>query len=175
MSEQEPNIEQKTKEQQKQIKRSRKFLSLYIIGLFSVALVLIILSYLTQVRANDLNSQLGEQITVAQGAQERVEQLQKTNTDQSNKIKELEAEVERLTPIEDENEILNALVTLQNAYYANDMANTALLLEQFEAKYLEELDENLKVIYDVIKTGFTEKIAQTEENSEQTTQDTSEE
>ena len=72
-------MDEKNKQPEGQSKQSdrlhnRKFLAFYIVALFCVVLVLIILSYLSQVHSKDqlsqLNQQLGEQTTVAQGAQE---------------------------------------------------------------------------------------------------------
>ncbi len=71
-------------------KHSKRFLVVYIIGLFSVALVLILLSYLTQVRANKqlatLQDQVTTQTTVAQGAQQQIQQLQTTLEEQQKKL-----------------------------------------------------------------------------------------
>lgn len=71
-------------------KHSKRFLVVYIIGLFSVALVLILLSYLTQVRANkqlaSLQDQVTTQTTFAQGAQQQIQQLQTTLEEQQKKL-----------------------------------------------------------------------------------------
>lgn len=62
-------------------KLSRTTLSFYIVGLFSVAIALILISYVAQSRADkqveNLSSQLTQQQTVAQGATQKVEDLQK--------------------------------------------------------------------------------------------------
>ena len=62
-------------------KLSRTTLTSYIVGLFSVAIALILISYVAQARADrqldSLTDQLSEQQTVAQGATQKVEDLQK--------------------------------------------------------------------------------------------------
>ena len=62
-------------------KLSRTTLTFYIIGLFTVALALILISYIAQARADrqldTLTNQLTEQQTVAQGATQKMEDLQK--------------------------------------------------------------------------------------------------
>lgn len=62
-------------------KLSRTTLTFYVVGLFSVALALILISYVAQTRADkqleSLNTQLSEQQTVAQGATQKMEDLQK--------------------------------------------------------------------------------------------------
>ena len=61
-------------------KLSRTTLTFYIVGLFSVAVALILISYVAQARADrqldSLNDQLTEQQTVAQGATQKMEDLQ---------------------------------------------------------------------------------------------------
>lgn len=78
--------------------KSKKFLAVYIIGLFSVALVLILLSYLTQVRANQQVDALGHQLTqqanVAEGAKANAEKLQKRVTEQEQELAALRGQLE---------------------------------------------------------------------------------
>ena len=73
--------ENKKPEQAKPEKKlSRTTLTFYIIGLFSVAIALILISYVAQARADrqldTLTNQLNEQQTVAQGATQKMEDLQ---------------------------------------------------------------------------------------------------
>ena len=62
-------------------KISRKTLTFYIIGLFSVAIALILISYIAQVRSDkqleNLSTKLNEQQTVAQDISQKMEDLQK--------------------------------------------------------------------------------------------------
>lgn len=73
--------EKKKPEQVKPEKKlSRTTLTFYIVGLFSVAIALILISYVAQARADrqldTLTNQLTEQQTVAQGATQKMEDLQ---------------------------------------------------------------------------------------------------
>lgn len=72
--------EKKKPEPKPEKKLSRTTLTFYIVGLFSVAIALILISYVAQARADrqldTLTDQLNEQQTVAQGATQKVEDLQ---------------------------------------------------------------------------------------------------
>ena len=65
-------------------KLSRTTLTFYIVGLFSVAIALILISYVAQSRADkqvkNLSSQLTQQQTVAQGATQKVEDYRSSTT-----------------------------------------------------------------------------------------------
>ena len=78
------------KPEQPEKKLSRTTLTFYIVGLFSVALALILISYVAQERADkqleSLNSQLSEQQTVAQGATQKMEDLQKQYDEQQQML-----------------------------------------------------------------------------------------
>lgn len=75
-------MEEKNKPEQAkpEKKLSRTTLTFYIVGLFSVAIALILISYVAQARADrqldTLASQLNEQQNVAQGATQKMEDLQ---------------------------------------------------------------------------------------------------
>lgn len=82
MDEQNKQTEQQPEQQPAcEKKLSRTTLTFYIVGLFSVAIALILISYVAQARADrqldTLTDQLTEQQTVAQGAAQKVEDLQK--------------------------------------------------------------------------------------------------
>lgn len=89
--------ENKKPEQAKPEKKlSRTTLTFYIVGLFSVAIALILISYVAQARADrqldTLTNQLNEQQTVAQGATQKMEDLQKQYDIQSaalDKVREV--------------------------------------------------------------------------------------
>lgn len=69
---------------------SKKYLIFYVIGLFCVALALILLSYVSQVRAdrrlNELSSQLTSQTSAVEGANARVQVLQQSVEEQRKLI-----------------------------------------------------------------------------------------
>ena len=81
-------------------KISKRYLAFYIIGLFSVALVLILLSYVTQLRADkqlaSLNSELAERDTTVQGVQQKLLVLHETVSSQDATIKEKEQQISEL-------------------------------------------------------------------------------
>lgn len=97
MDEQNNKPQEPEKEAQKQ--QAKHFMVFYVIALFSIALVLILLSYLTQVRADDkialANSKLQEQVSATQGIQAKMEVLQETNNEQAQRIAELEQTLEK--------------------------------------------------------------------------------
>ena len=82
-------------------------MAFYVVGLFSIALVLILLSYLTQTRADDqiahAETRLQEQVSATQGIQAKMEVLQEANNDQAQRIAALEQSLSRAM---DENEML---------------------------------------------------------------------
>lgn len=108
-------------------KHGKRFLAVYIIGLFSIALVLILLSYLTQVRAGeqleDMRSQVNQQAAVAQGATQQMQTLQSTVEEQQKVIKQQQEEQKALQEalqISEEEQIMPALELLQDRYIALD-------------------------------------------------------
>ena len=83
-----------TKNSPEQKKQASHFMAFYVVGLFSIALVLILLSYMTQVRADDqiasAESRLQEQVSATQGIQAKMEIMQETSNEQAQRIAELE-------------------------------------------------------------------------------------
>ncbi len=78
-------------------KLSRKTLTFYIVALFSVAIALIMISYVAQSRANEqvanLSTQLNEQQTVAQGVSKKMEDLQKRYDEQTTALDRMRDEL----------------------------------------------------------------------------------
>lgn len=77
--------------------KSKRYLAFYIIGLFSVALVIILLSYLTQLRADrelaNMNNALAQKDTTVQGVQEKMVALQDTVEEQAAQIEKLQQQL----------------------------------------------------------------------------------
>ena len=98
--EQKIDLEQVVSEDRNQQKNRRTFV-LYIIGLFFVALCLILLSYIMQQHANDqlaeLDSQLTEQTDAAKGAKARADQLQTQLDSMQEKLDEQGKQIDSLT------------------------------------------------------------------------------
>ncbi len=79
---------------------SKKFLVFYVIGLFCVALALILLSYVSQVRAdrrlNELSSQLTTQTSAVEGANARLQVLQHSVEEQGRVLGEQQKTLDAL-------------------------------------------------------------------------------
>ena len=71
--------------------KSRKVFVFYIVALFSVALVIILASYVVQAHQQQ---QLNEQITVAEGAKSRADKIQDQMESLQERINKLEKELE---------------------------------------------------------------------------------
>lgn len=108
-------------------KQSKRFLVIYIIGLFSVALVLILLSYLTQVRANkqleSYKNQVSEQTSVAQGAQQQMAALQSTLEEMQktlNRQNEAIQTIRKGLDVASDKKVEDAVQLLEDKYIALD-------------------------------------------------------
>ena len=93
---------------------SKKFLVFYVIGLFCVALALILLSYIAQVRSdrrlNELTNQLSTQTSAAEGANARVQVLQQSVEEQTKVLSQLMQQ----TGTENTDELLAAVEKLSD-------------------------------------------------------------
>ena len=117
-------------------KISKRYLAFYIIGLFCVALVLILLSYVTQLRADkqlaSLNSELAERDTTVQGVQQKLLVLQETVSSQDETIKAQEQQTSELrtmlnmTTDEDLKTVLQQRLDERDAYYHLAMLQKAI-------------------------------------------------
>lgn len=156
--------------------KSKKFLAFYIIGLFSVALVLIILSYLTQVRANMqmdvLGNQLNEQIHAASGAKEKAEQLQNLIDDQKKKLKDNEEKIAEMEKAQQDLQAkhdsqtqalkqkekaagaLDLLWQIEKDYRLKKYSAAREKIEQFEAYYKDVLTGKSLEEYTKIKNAL---------------------
>lgn len=109
---------------------SKKYLVFYVIGLFCVALALILLSYVSQVRADkrlsELSTQLDTQTSAVQGANARVEVLQQSVEEQTKLLNEQQA-------------ILDKLMKQTNTDNTDDMLAA-----------LEKLSDQKKVLYEML-------------------------
>ena len=138
------------KEVEQQKKHSRRFMVFYVIALFSIALVLILLSYLTQVRAGrqlvNLSNELNQQATVAQGAQQQMESLQTQVQEQKKQLDELNKQLDEvrslldadegddlaaaIEQLNDERAALELLAQAESELAVDNVENAARLLEQ---------------------------------------------
>ena len=96
---------------------SKKYLVFYVIGLFCVALALILLSYVSQVRADkrlsELSTQLDTQTSAVQGANARVEVLQQSVEEQTKLLNELD-KLMKQTNTDNTDDMLAALEKLSD-------------------------------------------------------------
>ena len=126
---------------------SKKFLVFYVIGLFCVALALILLSYIAQVRSdrrlNELTNQLSTQTSAAEVLQQSVEEqtkvlnqlMQQTGTENTD---ELLAAVEKLS---DQKKVLYEMTMAQQELSQNKNAEAKERIDGLVTNYtLERLN-----------------------------------
>lgn len=133
-------------------KLSRTTLTFYIVGLFSVAIALILISYVAQARADrqvdTLTDQLSEQQTVAQGATQKVEELQ-TQYDELTKVVEevrtvIGTEqaktdiVSAATNLAEEREVYASLAHINAQLLAGDYTEAQAEYDKLVSEYGEE-------------------------------------
>lgn len=94
-------MEEKKHDCEQENKRvSKRYLAFYIIALFSVALVIILLSYLTQLRADrelaNMNTALAQKDTTVQGTQEKMIALQDTLQQQAAELETMQKQLDEI-------------------------------------------------------------------------------
>lgn len=122
---------------------SKKFLVFYVIGLFCVALALILLSYISQVRAdrrlNELSSQLTTQTSAVEGANARLQVLQHSVEEQGRVLNEQQKTLDTLMKetktetVEDMLEAVERLNLQKTALYELTMAQQEMALGKVPA------------------------------------------
>ena len=141
MNEQKNNAPEQAKPEKK---LSRTTLTFYIVGLFSVAIALILISYVAQARADrqveNLSSQLNEQQTVAQGATQKVADLQQQFDLQSSALESVRSTlgteqaktdvVGATQNLRDREQMLEMLVAAEQAVIDDDIEQLNDLLRE---------------------------------------------
>ena len=158
-------------------KLSRTTLTFYIVGLFSVAIALILISYVAQSRADkqveNLSSQLTQQQTVAQGATQKVEDLQKQYDIQNTALDKLcktmdieQAANDVVGAIErrmEEREVYQYLAQIGVSLAAKQTADARKTCDEMLTKYSEErllgssedgFDENISKLFQSVKAAL---------------------
>ena len=142
MNEQKNNAPEQAKPEKK---LSRTTLTFYIVGLFSVAIALILISYVAQARADrqveNLSSQLNEQQTVAQGATQKVADLQQQFDLQSSALGTEQAKTDVVGAtqnLRDREQMLEMLVAAEQAVIDDDMEQLNYLLEGIRDAFSED-------------------------------------
>ena len=148
MNEQKNNAPEQAKPEKK---LSRTTLTFYIVGLFSVAIALILISYVAQARADrqveNLSSQLNEQQTVAQGATQKVADLQQQFDLQSSALESVRSTlgteqaktdvVGATQNLRERGQMLEMLVAAEQAVIDDDMEQLNYLLEGIKDAFSE--------------------------------------
>ena len=158
-------------------KLSRTTLTFYIVGLFSVAIALILISYVAQSRADkqveNLSSQLTQQQTVAQGATQKVEDLQKQydiqNTALDKVRKTLDSEQAATDVVGaterrmEEREVYQSLAQIGVSLAAKQTADARKTCAEMLTKYSAErllgssedgFDENISKLFQSVKAAL---------------------
>ena len=158
-------------------KLSRTTLTFYIVGLFSVAIALILISDVAQSRADkqveNLSSQLTQQQTVAQGATQKVEDLQKQydiqNTALDKVRKTLDSEQAATDVVGaterrmEEREVYQYLAQIGVSLAAKQTADARKTCDEMLTKYSEErlmgssedgFDENISKLFQSVKAAL---------------------
>ena len=184
MNEQKNNAPEQAKPEKK---LSRTTLTFYIVGLFSVAIALILISYVAQARADrqveNLSSQLNEQQTVAQGATQKVADLQQQFDLQSSALESVRSTlgteqaktdvVGATQNLRDREQMLEMLVAAEQAVIDDDMEQLNYLLEGRDAfsedklKLREDggvLEANDYAVYQKL-LALADSAAQSEDNN----------
>ena len=133
----------KTDSSSEKHQESKKFLVFYVSGLFCVALALILLSYISQVRAdrrlNELSSQLTTQTSAVEGANARLQVLQHSVEEQGRVLSEQQKTLDTLmkeTGTETMEEMLAAVERLnqqKTVLYELTMAQQEIAQEKLPA------------------------------------------
>ena len=148
MNEQKNNAPEQAKPEKK---LSRTTLTFYIVGLFSVAIALILISYVAQARADrqveNLSSQLNEQQTVAQGATQKVADLQQQFDLQSSALESVRSTlgteqaktdvVGATQNLRDREQMLEMLVAAEQAVIDDDMEQLEGIRDAFSEDKLK--------------------------------------
>ena len=155
-------------------KLSRTTLTFYIVGLFSVAIALILISYVAQSRADkqveNLSSQLTQQQTVAQGATQKVEDLQKQYDMQNTALEKVRKTLDNEQAATDvvgaterrmeEREVYQYLAQIGVSLAAKQTADARKTYDEMLTKYSEErllgssedgFDENISKLFQSAK------------------------
>ncbi len=80
------------------IQQNKKFLWVYIIVLFSIAMALILISYISQIRMKDelnsLNQRYSTNLATTEGTLKKIEALQQASEEQDKEIEALKRQLE---------------------------------------------------------------------------------
>ncbi|MDP4109755.1 MAG: hypothetical protein Q8878_06990 [Bacillota bacterium] len=131
----------KTAEENQKWSKNRKFLAGYAIALFSMALILIIMSYLSQMKSENQIQRLNEQLSTTQGSIKKIESLSELTTAQADKIEELTKGLEEAKgKIKD--------LEQKNTEYSQATGETGIYAKTVKAyEYFWQLEKNYRTKY----------------------------
>lgn len=178
--------EKKKPEQPKPEKKlSRTTLTFYIVGLFSVAIALILISYVAQARADkqldSLSDQLTEQQTVAQGATQKMEDLQKQYDAINSALDEVRtsldcelAETDVVSAVKqrmEEREVYALLARINAQLLANNQSDAQQAYDELVEKYGEDrllgntedsFDSDVNKLFEAVQNHFSDSSSETD-------------
>lgn len=179
--------EKKKPEQPKPEKKlSRTTLTFYIVGLFSVAIALILISYVAQARADkqldSLSDQLTEQQTVAQGATQKMEDLQKQYDAINSALDEVRtsldcelAETDVVSAVKqrmEEREVYALLAQINAQLQADNQTEAKQAYQQLVDQYGEDrllgntedsFDSDINKLFEAVQKHFPDSSSETDE------------
>ena len=179
--------EKKKPEQPKPEKKlSRTTLTFYIVGLFSVAIALILISYVAQARADkqldSLSDQLTEQQTVAQGATQKMEDLQKQYDAINSALDEVRtsldcelAETDVVSAVKqrmEEREVYALLAQINAQLLADNQTEAKQVYQQLVDQYGEDrllgntedsFDSDINKLFEAVQKHFPDSSSETDE------------
>ncbi len=122
-------------------KLSRKTLTFYIVALFSVAIALIMISYVAQSRANEkvanLSSQLNEQQSAVQGVAKKMDDLQRRFDEQTTVLENMRTELGTEQAKTDIAGAVKTVKTERDIYQRFVKVYSLMLTEQMEEAFGE--------------------------------------
>ncbi|MGI6030003.1 MAG: hypothetical protein ACOX7F_00700 [Eubacteriales bacterium] len=133
-------------------KKSKKFLWIYTIALFTVCLILVFLSSLRHQQAMDFEEKYNQQIVLSEGVEKDLEQLKQQQKQTEEDMRALEEENQELQEQVNEYKVevtnQNLLIMAQAAYFNGDEEKVLELLTQIPA---EDLQEEELAVYNALK------------------------
>lgn len=152
-------------------KQSKRYLVFYVIALFSIALVMILLSYMTQVRADrsikDAQDKLSQQVSATEGIEAKRQVLQAENEKLIARVAELEQATEKsaeeLTKLNERIAAQEMLMRAMDHNSRGEVEPAKTLLTEMETKFGEKLtsEEPEKLIWSAQDAQIYENLKKT--------------
>ncbi len=132
-------------------KKSKKFLWVYTIVLFSVALILVAISSIRHQEANehakDVEEKYNQQIVLTSGVQANLEKLQQEHevlVQELDEVKESERQLQQqVDSLTKQNNSRSALISAQHAYEQKSYDEARQYLQQVDTTQLNEQEQQI--------------------------------